>query len=132
MEEHDSASVCEDVPVSQQAFRDAVREFVTIHDRLAEIRKDTSMLNKRKKKLSEVIVTFMKSTNKDFCNLGEKGTLQMKESKTTQTLKKDQVISLLAQFGQPEESATEMGNYLFDNRITKVKSVIRRSTKQID
>ena len=130
--EDDASSVVEEIPISQQAFRDAVREFVTIHDRLADIRRDTSMLNKRKKKLSEVIVTFMKTVNKDYCNLGEKGTLQLKESKTTQTLKKEQVIGLLTQFGQTEEHATEMGNFLFDNRVTKTKSVVRRSTKQID
>ena len=130
--EDDASSVVEEIPLSQQAFRDAVREFVTIHDRIADIRRDTSMLNKRKKKLSEVIVTFMKTVNKDYCNLGEKGTLQLKESKTTQTLKKEQVIGLLTQFGQTEEHATEMGNFLFDNRVTKTKSVVRRSTKQID
>ena len=113
-------------------FRDAVKEFITIEDRLSEIRKDTSMLNKRKKKLSELIINFMTSNNKEFCNLGEKGTLAVKTSKTTLALKKDQVAQLLQQLGNDETKSAEISDFLFSNKIVKERSVLKRSTRVLD
>ena len=65
----DSSSNVETPVVTTDMFRMFVREFIQIHDRLADIRKETSGLNKRKKKLTESIVSFMKTQNKEFCNL---------------------------------------------------------------
>ena len=113
-------------------FREAVKEFITIEDRLAEYRKDTSMLNKRKKKLSELIINFMTSNDKEFCNLGEKGTLAVKTSKTTLALKKDQVAQLLQQLGNDETKSAEISDFLFSNKTVKERSVLKRSTRVLD
>ena len=79
---------------STEQFKESVKEFIRIHDRLAEIRRDTNVLNKRKKKLSEVIVAFMNTNNKDFCNLGNEGTLEMKTSKSKLALNNYSHMSL--------------------------------------
>lgn len=113
-------------------FRDAVKEFVSIEDRLSEIRKDTGMLNKRKKKLSELIINFMTTNNKEFCNLGEKGTLAVKTSKTTLALKKDQVAVLLQQLGNDESKALEISEYLFTHKTVKERNVLKRSTRVLE
>ena len=120
------------VVYSTENFKEAVQEFLRINDRLTEIRRDTSVLNKRKKKLSELIINFMKAQDKEFCNLGEKGSLQLKSSKTTQALKKDQVAKLLLQFGDSEERSTEVANFLFSNKVVKERSVIKLSSRPIE
>ena len=120
------------VVYSTDNFKDAVQEFLRINDRLTEIRRDTGALNKRKKKLSELIINFMKAQDKEFCNLGEKGSLQLKASKTTQALKKEQVAQLLLQFGDSEERSTEVAEFLFSNKTVKERSVIKLSSRSIE
>lgn len=114
-----------------EQFKDAVKEFIKIYDRLAEIRKDTSMLNKRKKKLSEVIVAYMKNNEKEICNLGNDGSLQVKTSKSTLALKKDQVEQLLIQLGNNEEKAKETAQYLWDNKTVNERNVLKRNLKPL-
>lgn len=112
---------------STEQFKDVVKEYLKIHDRLAEIRKDTSMLNKRKKKLSELIVSFMNDNDKELCNLGNDGSLQVKTTKSTLALKKDQVEALLIKLGNNEEKAKETAQYLWDNKTIKERKVLKRN-----
>jgi len=112
---------------SPEEFKYAVREFIRIHDELATIRKSVSEMNKKKKKFSELIVAFMKQNDKEFCNLGTEGTLAMKTSKTTLALKKEQVMLLLKQYGNDEKTAQETAEFLWSNKETRFKSVIKRS-----
>ena len=83
----DSESVVENErPCDTEKFKEYVREWIRIYDRLAEIRKDTTLLNKRKKEISAKIMSYMKSNEKELCNLGTQGTLMLKTSKTTQNI----------------------------------------------
>jgi len=112
---------------STDHFKDVVKEYIKIYDRLSEVRKDTALLNKRKKKLSELIVSFMNNNDKEICSLGNDGSLQVKTSKTTQALKKDQVKQLLVQLGNNEEKAKETAQYLWDNKHKKERKVLKRN-----
>ena len=118
--------------ISTEDFKRAVQDYVSIHDKLAEIRKETTVLNKRKKKLGETIVSFMKSNNKDFCNLGDNGILELKTSKSSLSLKKDQVIKLLQQYGDNEKRANEVAEFLFTNKEVRERDVIKRSLRTVD
>lgn len=132
MAEDANSETCTSVVYSTENFKEAVQEFLRINDRLTEIRQSTSVLNKRKKKLSELIINFMKAQDKEFCNLGDKGSLQLKSSKSTQALKKDQVEKLLLQFGDSEERSSQVAQFLFDNKVVKERSVIKLSTRTIE
>lgn len=112
---------------STENFKDIVKEYVKIYDRLAEIRRDTSVLNKRKKKLSELIVSFMNNNDKEICSLGNDGSLQVKTSKSTLALKKEQVEALLVQLGNNESKAKETAQYLWDNKTVKERKVLKRN-----
>ena len=81
----DTESVC----FNPDQFKIAVKEWVLINDQLEEKRKIVAERNKRKKELSQVIISFMKDNDKEICNLGENGTLQMRKQKTQATLNKD-------------------------------------------
>jgi hypothetical protein len=116
---------------STEQFKDVVKEYIKIYDRLAETRKDTAMLNKRKKKLSETIVAFMSNNDKEICSLGNDGTLQVKTSKTTQALKKEQVEQLLIQLGNSENNAKETAAYLWENKTTKERKILKRNIRPL-
>ena len=74
-----------------------------------------------------MIVSFMNSSEKEICNLGNDGSLQVKVSKTTQALKKDQVEQLLVQLGNTEEKAKETAQFLWDNKTKTERKVLKRN-----
>lgn len=129
----DNESVVEkEVPCNTDKFKEYVREWIKIYDRLAEIRKDTAILNKRKKELSSKIMIFMKSNEKEMCNLGDQGTLTLKVSKTSQALKKEDIENILMQMGTDENKAKETAQYIIENKRKKETSTLRRSLKVLD
>jgi seryl-tRNA synthetase len=129
----DNESIVEnEPPVNTDKFREYVREWIRVYDRLAEIRKDTSALNKRKKEVGAKIMTYMKSNDKELCNLGTQGTLTMKTSKTSLALKKDDIEQLLMQMGNDENKAKETALFLIENKRKKESNTLKRSLKVID
>ena len=126
----DSESVTHSV--SQNEFRNLVKEYVELFDRLSDIRKQTAALNKRKKNISQTILTFMEENEKHFCNLGEKGTLQMKTTKSKQALKKEDVQKLLLQLGNGEQESKDTAEFLFANKRVVTRNTLRRNVKPLD
>jgi seryl-tRNA synthetase len=121
----DSESVTEQ-KIGKEKFKEIVAEWMTIVDKLAEIRQSTAVLNKRKKKLNESIVAFMEQNNAEYCNMGDSGSIEMKKHKTTSTLKKDVLINLLQQLGNSEEDSAKTAIYIMENRPVKYTSVLKR------
>lgn len=115
--------------INQDKFKESVKEWIKIHDRLSEIRRDTTSLNKRKKVLGEKIVHFMKGNDKELCNLGESGTLLVKKKVTSLTLKKEDISNILQQMGKNETEALKTAEFLFENKRKKESDVLQRSTK---
>lgn len=124
----DAGSVIDNpLPVTADEFKMAVKEWLNISDRQAEMRKQNSEFNKRKKQLNLTIIGFMKNNKKDICNLGENGILQLKEQKTSVALKKDYVEKLLRDFTNNEDMARQAAEYIFNNKETRTKDVIKKS-----
>lgn len=117
---------------NDEEFKRAVKDWVQLHDEITEIRAEINSRNKKKKRLTEFIIAYMQRSNKDCCNLGSSGILQMKKQKTTMTLKKEYVEELLSQVLNNEEKAKESAEYIFDRRITKDKFSLKRSNVQLD
>jgi seryl-tRNA synthetase len=110
-----------------EQFKETVKEYIRIYDRITDIRRDSSMLNKRKKKLSETIVSYMGANDLGLCNIGNDGSLQVKTSKSSLALKKEQVEQLLVQLGTNEIKAKETAQYLWDNKVVKERNVLKRN-----
>ena len=122
----DTESVC----FNPDQFKIAVKEWVLINDQLADTRKIVAERNKRKKELSQVIISFMKDNDKEICNLGENGTLQMRKQKTQATLNKDHLNKWVIEFLKDEEKAKELTEYVFEKKKTESveKEVLKRSS----
>lgn len=118
----------EQVPTGTKTdFKNAVSEYVKIYDHLADIRKQTSELNKRKKKLSEIIINFMTNNSAEFCDLGGDGSIQLKQQKTSAPLKQETIQNLLTQLGKSEQEASSTAEFLITHKVVNVKPVIKRS-----
>lgn len=107
-------------------FRRAVKEYVVVHDEIADIRTTINQKNKRKKALTEFIIAYMKDSDKDICNLGASGMLAMKKQNTTVSLKKEHVQALLAQILNDEQKAEESAKFIFENREKKETYKLQR------
>lgn len=110
----------------QELFKKAVKEYILLDDQVAEYRKEISIRNKRKKVLSEIIVKFMNKTQKEACNLGESGSLEIKQRKSTVTLKKDYVENILSNLIKDNLKAKEYTDYIFENREVKYIPTLKR------
>ena len=131
MSDNESAIETELSPTTEK-FKEYVREWIRIHDRLSEIRRDTSSLNKRKKEVGAKVMLYMKTNEKEMCNLGDQGSLQMKVTKTSLALKKNDIESILIQMGRNETDAKDTAEFLFENKRKKETSTLRRNLRQIE
>jgi len=105
-------------------FRDSVKKWLEIGDELVELRKSVAKLNKAKKFLGENITKFMNDNEKEICNLGDSGALELKPKKTTVALSKKSVEKLLLDFLKDEHTAKESTEYIFSNREVKHTKVL--------
>jgi hypothetical protein len=108
---------------SELNFKEAVLEWMRINDEISQLQTEVRQRRSRSTHLGNYIVHAMKDMNKELCNVGEKA-LQLKQRKTTTTLKKEDVIRLLRKMTS-EETARRETDLLFDNRVTKVKDYIQ-------
>lgn len=115
--------------VNPDEFKIAVKEWVMINDQLADNRKFVSERNKRKKQLTQFIISFMKDNDKEICNLGENGVLHMKETKKQATLNKDNLTKWMTEYFQNQEEAEKMAIHLFEKKKeeTTINQVLKRS-----
>lgn len=75
-------------------FRDAVKSYIDMHDRLAEASKQLRDIRKQKKELALVIVEYMRKNDIDGINVQD-GKLLRKQSKRMEPLKKEHILEEL-------------------------------------
>lgn len=107
-------------------FKDAVHEWMQIQDYITETQATIRQKRKRIQQLEYYITTYLRDNNKEYCNIGDKEALCLKNRKTTSTLKKEHVIAFLKTIVHNEEKAQEYTKQLYDMREVKEKSTIKR------
>ena len=108
------------------SFKDAVHEWMNIHDYISEASADIRNKRKRLQQLDYFITTYLKDNDKEYCNIGNKEALCIKNKKMTSALKKEHVLSFLNQILKDEEKATEYTKRLYNMREIKEKQIIKR------
>ena len=103
-------------------FKDTVMEWMRINEEITMLQKEIRQRRNRSTHLGAFIMDAMKEMGKELCNVGEKS-LQLKQRKTTASLKKNEVEQLLRKL-MSEERALKETNDLFENRVTKIKDYI--------
>jgi len=72
----------------------------------------------------DFIIEYMQSNDKDTCNVGESNAIVVKQRKSTQTLKKADILNYMKKLTN-EERAIDMVNSMFDSRKVNVKNVLK-------
>ena len=130
----DSDSDSDDESVKSEAsvananglFPKLIAEYMKIDDELTEIRSVVREKNKRKKVVSEQLVEFYKKKDLDHVKLKSGVQLNMNEKKTTQSLSKKVITSLLTDFLKDSDMAEKAAEYIYENRSVKYSSVLKK------
>jgi hypothetical protein len=111
-----------------QEFKDAVKAYIDMHDRLADASKQLRDIRKKKKELSEVIVEYMRKNEIDGINIKD-GKLLRKTSKRLEPLKKEHILSELSKsVGETQAENILVG--IFSNRAVTNTDTLRRTKKR--
>lgn len=117
--------------IDADEFRNCVKVYVELHDEIASSTKHLSELRKKKDAIGQLIVDFMKHRGIDECELQDNGgKLVRKESKRTETLKKEHIMTELLQLvGQDATRAQSSLDTIFGKRGVEVKDTLTRTKR---
>jgi hypothetical protein len=114
----------------RSVFKEAVMEYIDAHDQLAQAQGQLKDVRKKKAELASVILEFMRKNDVDECAMGDNGKLVRRESKRTEGLKNDHVVTeLRRELG--ESRAEELLKTINAKREVIVKESLsrRKATK---
>jgi len=112
-------------------FRNCVKTYVELHDEISTSTKHLSELRKKREAIGELIVEFMKQRGIDECELQDNGgKLVRRESKRTETLKKDHILAeLLPLLANDSARAQACLDNMFSKRQVETKEVLTRTKR---
>ena len=107
-----------------EEFSVIMNEWLSLDTEINEYKKTIKEKKQRQSKLSEYIILFMNSNNKQVCNIDNQGSIIIKTRKTTSSLKKQDFLDFLKTILN-EEQANEKIEELYSTRKTTEKSYIK-------
>ena len=108
-------------------FKDSIKKWVKIDNKQKELRKLSSELKKKKDELQMFITEYMEDNNILKKNiLISDGKIQYSSSETKQSINKKFIIDKLTVYFNSLEKATEVAEYLYNNRDTITKIGLKR------
>lgn len=112
-------------------FKNCVKTYVELHDEIASSSKHLSELRKKKEAIGELIMEFMKHKGIDECELQDNGgKLIRKESKRTETLKKEHILQELMHLVNHDNSRAEtVLSNIYNKRNVEVTERLTRTKR---
>lgn len=112
--------------IDEATFREAVNLYVKLTNEIARVTKMMTQYRKQRNNLGETIILYMKSHQIDECHIdGEEKKLVRRESKRTETLKKDAIIDAFKSVLNGDEArALMLTTNLFSSRNVAYKDAL--------
>lgn len=111
-------------------FKLAVKQYIEITDEISGIQKQIKDKRKKMKDLAEFILGFMKTNDKEVCNLGDSGLLMIKQKKTKVAFKKDNLYEMLKNVLSTEDVDKSI-EYIFKHQEVKESEYLHRSNNSV-
>jgi hypothetical protein len=109
-----------------EGFKILVHDWLSIDDKIKQLKEAEKKLNEEKKKLNEPIMEFMSKNNIEDCNTSS-GKLKYVISEVKKPINRQYLIDKLAVFFKNTQKSEEITSFLFENRETEQKVNLRRS-----
>lgn len=112
-------------------FKACVKSYAALHDEITAAAKHLGELRKKNEAVGEVILQFMKQKGIDECELPEHGgKLVRKESKRTEALKKEHILTELLKLASNDSTRAEQClENIMSHRNIQMKDVLSRTKK---
>lgn len=111
-------------------FKASVKRYVELHDEIADAAKFLTALRHKKDELGDLIVQFMRHSNIDECDLQQGGKLVRRESKRTETLKKEHIVSELMKLTNNDSTRANASlENIYNKRGVEIKDVLSRTKR---
>lgn len=109
-------------------FANSIREWVSIDDKIRAAKEVVKQLQNQKNEISEDITIYIESNGLDdqIIGIGD-GKLKLATSKTSQPVNRNYIESKLTQYFKSNSEAKKIVSFLFDNRETTEKRVLKRT-----
>lgn len=119
------------IMIDSDEFKNCVKTYVDLHDEITASSKHLSELKKKKDAIGQLIVDFMKHRGIDECELQDNGgKLVRRESKRTETLKKEHILQeLMMLVGNDSSRAQECLEKIYNKRGVETKEVLSRTKR---
>jgi hypothetical protein len=108
-------------------FRDAVKAYLAVHDKLKETSTQARELRGQLKELSEEILKYMRKNEIDVCTLNDGGKLVRSQSRRVKGLKKEHIFEELKKIVQNEDEAEKALVNIFNKRTVDTVDALRRT-----
>lgn len=116
--------------IDADEFKSCVKTYVDLHDEIAAATKHLSELRKKKEAIGDMVVQFMRHRGIDECALQEGGKLVRRESKRTEALKKEHIVTeLLAVLQNDASRAQACLENIYNKRGVETKDVLTRTKR---
>jgi hypothetical protein len=114
----------------QEDFRSVVKAYIEMIDEIASYQKQIREIRKKKDKVGEIVMQYMRDREVDECELRD-GKLVRKTSKRTEGLKKEHILAQLLKLTNGNETtATEHLNAINSMRGIKETEILSRTRKR--
>ncbi len=111
-----------------QSFEDNVKKYVLIDNQIKNGQEAIRTLRKEKELAEENILIYVKTNNLEESPINiTGGKLKYALSKTSVSINRDYIQNRLESYFKSETKAKEVANYIYSNRETREKEVIRRT-----
>jgi hypothetical protein len=110
-------------------FKHTVREWLSLDDDIAKLKKALKERNKKRKELEPDILEFMKQNGINDLNTREGGRLHYHTTNAKRPINKEFIISKLTGLLNNSERATEITEHLFENREQYERYSLKRTDK---
>tara|TARA_Y100000816_G_C26044698_1_gene547406 strand:- start:181 stop:537 length:357 start_codon:yes stop_codon:yes gene_type:complete len=112
-----------------EKFKNIVQEWLDLDKEIKGDQQELKNKKQRFSKLSEYIITFMNSENKQVCNIGEYGSLVLKSRNSTSSVKKEDILSLLVKLSDGNEDVANTHlQKLYETRKQKTVTTLKLNT----
>jgi seryl-tRNA synthetase len=117
---------------SKEVLVKTIKEWINVENEMKQIQKHMKVLREKKKKLSEALVSIMKTNEVDCFDLSEGKIMYTKNNTKTPLSKKHLLDCLNTYFAEnPTIQPEDVAKYILDNRQTVVKEGIRHKLNNV-
>jgi hypothetical protein len=116
----------------QEQVVQTIRDWVKIDNELLQLKREIATRKQQKKVLSDQLDSIMEKKDIDSFAIND-GKIERKNKKTKKAISKKMLLNILSQYYQDDaEKASEVNNFILENREETVTTVITRKVNKSD